>query len=142
MTSILSPLERSTFAAIADYLIPQAEGMPSATQVEVHGPMLDRILSLRPDLQEAFRRGIAKCVNVDATEASNSLNLNDPEAMTAIGLVASAAYYMAPSVRSLIGYPGQESRGDPSPDATPPYVENGLLQKVIDRGPIYKPTPR
>jgi len=142
MSSILTPEQRSTFAGIADYLIPNAEGMPSASEVDVHGAILDRVLMLRTDLQEAFLRGLEKCGGAPAAEAANALNRDDPAAMGAIGLAASAAYYMSPRVRKLIGYPGQESRPDPDPDATPPYVTNGMLQKVIDRGAIYKPTPR
>ena len=42
-------------------------------------------------------------------------------------------------MRALIGYPGQENRlGDP--DATPPYVANGMLKVVTDGGPIFRPT--
>lgn len=142
MSSSLTSEQRGVFAGLADFLIPQAEGMPSASQVDVHGAVLDRVLALRTDLQEAFLRGLDKCAGKPAGEAANTLNRTDAEALSAIGLAASAAYYMAPQVRALIGYPGQESRPDPDPDATPPYVANGMLQQVIDRGPIYKPTPR
>lgn len=142
MSAIVTPEQRSTFAGIADYLIPNTEGMPSASEVDVHGAILDRVLMLRTDLQEAFLRGLNSCTGVTPSDAANALNRNDPAAMGAVGLVASAAYYMTPRVRDLIGYPGQESRPDPDPDATPTYVTNGMLQKVIDRGPIFKPTPR
>jgi hypothetical protein len=133
--------ERATFRAIADVLIPAAEGMPAASEVDVHGDALDRILGLRPDLAERFFRGVRSAVGEDARTAAERLNARDPEALSAIGLVASAAYYMQPRVRELIGYPGQEKRpGDP--DETPEYVANGMLQQVLDRGPIYKPTPK
>jgi hypothetical protein len=49
---------------------------------------------------------------------------------------------MSPVVREKIGYPGQQSRPEADPDATPEYVANGMLQQVIDRGPIYRPTQR
>lgn len=140
MSAKLSDEQRRTFAGIADVLIPEAEGMPSATQAGVHEKVLDRVLGLRPDLREAFIRGIAAADGLDPQEAAERLNKEDPSALGAIGLVASAAYYMMPQVREMIGYPGQENRpGDP--DATPEYVANGMLQQVIDRGPIYKPTP-
>jgi hypothetical protein len=142
MSTIVTPEQRSTFAGIADYLIPNAEGMPSASEVDVHGAILDRVLTLRADLQEAFLRGLNGCAGAIPAEAANALNRDDPVAMGAVGLVASAAYYMTPRVRDLIGYPGQESRPDLDPDAPPPYVTNGMLQRVIDRGSIFKPTPR
>ncbi|MHA6642806.1 hypothetical protein [Mesorhizobium sp. A623] len=133
---------RDTFAAIADVLIPNAEGMPSASEMNVQGDMLDHILGLRPDLRENFMRGLKKAAGRDASEAANDLNQTDAAALSAIGLVASAGYYMMPPVRELIGYPGQQSRPESDPDAVPPYVKNGMLQQVIDRGPIFRPTPK
>jgi hypothetical protein len=140
--SILKDTQRATFAAIADVLIPNAEGMPAASEVDVQGDMADHILGLRPDMRENFLRGLEAAEGREAHEAANDLNRNDPEALTAIGLVASAGYYMTPRVRELIGYPGQESRPESDPDATPEYVANGMLQQVINRGPVFRPTPK
>jgi hypothetical protein len=134
-------IDRDIFAAIADILIPDAEGMPAASAVGVHEEVLDRILGLRPDLTEAFRRGIAFARGKDARIAAEALNQEDAQALTAIGLIASAGYYMSPRVRDLIGYPGQERRTFDA-DAVPEYVTNGMLKVVQDRGPIYKPTPK
>ena len=141
MSTKLDDASRRTFLAIADVLIPEAEGMPKASQVGVGGEILDRVLALRPDLREGFLRGLRAAAGKPPAEAAEALNRDDPAALGAIGLVASAGYYMSPQVRALIGYPGQESRpGDP--DETPEYVANGMLQQVIDRGPIFKPTPQ
>ena len=141
MSTKLDDASRRTFLAIADVLIPEAEGMPKASQVGVGGEILDRVLALRPDLREGFLRGLRAAAGKLPAEAAEALNRDDPAALGAIGLAASAAYYMSPQVRALIGYPGQENRpGDP--DETPEYVANGMLQQVIDRGPIFKPTPR
>ncbi|HVJ41896.1 MAG TPA: hypothetical protein VM639_10370 [Dongiaceae bacterium] len=142
MTTTLDARLRETFAAIADVLIPNAEGMPAASEVKVHETMLDHIVALRPDLREDLLRGLTKAAGRNATEAANDLNKTDAAALSAIGLVASAGYYMTPRIRELIGYPGQESRPDSDPDAVPEYVKNGMLQQVIDRGPIFKPTPK
>ena len=137
MVSPISNDERRTFAAIADVLIPAAEGMPAATEVDVHNEVADRLLGLRPDLLEPFKRGCAASVDKEAQTAAEWLNEHDPEALSAIGLIASAAYYMSPRVRELIGYPGQESR-PADPDETPEYIANGMLKVVEDRGPIYR----
>ncbi|CAN5424480.1 hypothetical protein BH10PSE7_BH10PSE7_18390 [soil metagenome] len=140
--STLDQTLRNTFAGIADVLIPNAEGMPSASEMNVQGDVLDHVLDLRPDLRENFLRGLTKAAGRDASEAANDLNRNDTAALSAIGMVASAGYYMTPRVRELIGYPGQQSRPEANPDATPEYVANGMLQQVIDRGPIFRPTPK
>lgn len=131
---------RGTFLGIADVLIPEAEGMPAASQMGV-GDTFERLLELRPDLAEAFRRGIAACTGQDPMTAAERLNREDPVAFSAVGLIAAAAYYMAPRVRELIGYKGQESR-PADPDETPPYIKNGMLKAVTDRGPIFRPTPK
>lgn len=141
MSSKLEDTLRRTFLAIADVLIPETEGMPAASQVGVGGDILDRMLALRPDLREGFIRGLRAAAGKPPIEAAETLNRDDPTALGAIGLVASAGYYMSPQVRALIGYPGQESR-PADPDVTPEYVANGMLQQVIDRGPIFKPTPK
>lgn len=137
MASVISEQERQTFAGIADVLIPAAEGMPSATEMDVHGGVTDRLLGLRPDLMEPFKRGCATAVDKDPQTASEWLNAHDTEALSAIGLVASAAYYMHPEVRNRLGYPGQENR-PADPDETPEYVANGMLKEVQDRGAIYR----
>jgi len=142
MSTKLDDNLRAVFAGIADVLIPEALGMPSASQVDVHGELTDRILGLRPDLRDDFMRGLKAAQGMAAADAAQKLNADDPAALTAIGLVASGGYYMTPRVRELIGYKGQESRPEADPDATPEYVENGMLQQVIDRGTIFKPTPR
>jgi hypothetical protein len=138
----LDPELRKTFAGIADVLIPNAEGMPSASEMNVQGEMLDHVLGLRADIREDFMRGLTSSAGRDPKDAANDLNKADPAALTAIGLAASAGYYMTPRVKELIGYPGQERRPDPDPDAEPEYVTNGMLQQVIDRGAIYRPTPK
>lgn len=140
--STIDPTLRETFRGIADVLIPDAEGMPAASAVGVHEGMLDHILGLRPDLRDDFLRGLTAVAGKPSLEAANLLNATDGAALTAIGLVASAGYYMSPVVREKIGYPGQQSRPEADPDATPEYVANGMLQQVIDRGPVYRPTRR
>jgi hypothetical protein len=139
MSQPLTAEIRADFLAIADRLIPAAEGMPAASEVRV-GELLDHILSLRPDLGEVFFRGLSAVHGRPAEEAAEMLNREDPEALSTIGLVAAAAYFMTQRVRTLIGYPGQEKRAF-DPNGTPEYMTNGMLQRVIDRGPIYRPTP-
>jgi hypothetical protein len=52
-----------------------------------------------------------------------------------------AGYYLHPEVQRRLGYPGQVgvvARVDTYPD----YVHEGQLERVLDRGPIYRPTPQ
>ena len=51
--------------------------------------------------------------------------------------MATGAYYLHPRVRRLIGYPGQKP--DPAADDESDYwLRDGLLDPVIDRGPIWR----
>ena len=62
----------------------------------------------------------------------------DERAVGRTAEVVPAAYFMNPHVQQLIGYAGQTPRPiDPHPD----YLDDGLLDSVISRGPIYRPTP-
>jgi hypothetical protein len=45
---------------------------------------------------------------------------------------------MNPKVRHAIGYAGQTPRPI---DSAPDYLDDGMLESVIRRGPIYRPTP-
>ena len=141
MSKIIDDDLRAAFLAIADVLIPEDAGMPAASRADVGGPVLDRILSLRDDLKEPFFRGLHAVTGIEPAAAAKALNTDDPIALATIGLVASAAYYMSPEIKQLIGYPGQQKRSFDA-DATPEYVTNGMLQVVIDRGPIYRSTPK
>lgn len=137
----LEAAERAALASIADILIPEAEGMPAASAIGVHEGGVDHVLSLRPELAADLLRGLRSVApGEDGAAAAERLNREDSAAMGAIGLVASAAYYRHPDVRRRLGYPGQEQR-PVRPEEEEDFRRDGLLQQVIDRGQIYRPTP-
>ena len=51
---------------------------------------------------------------------------------------APSAYFLNERVRQQIGYAGQTAL---QLDERPDYLDDGLLDSVIRRGPIYRPTP-
>ncbi len=65
---------------------------------------------------------------------------DDPAALETLVLLVTGAYYMHPKVRKLIGYPGQKATPE-YPDEAEYYLSDGLLDPVLARGPIYRPTP-
>jgi hypothetical protein len=140
MTAPVSDTLRETFRVMADLLIPKTDTMPSGSEVGVHGTVLDKILQLRPDLAPHFIRGVERAVGLDPAVARDLLDREDQPALIAIGLVASLAFYMDPVARRAIGYPGQERR-PVQPGEESDIWEGGMLQRVIDRGPIFRPTP-
>ena len=138
---MLTTHDRQTFAALADIIIPAWRSNPSASNAKVQDALLDRVLSARPDLTDAIMRAISTCADRDPSQAINALYRDDRPAFDAFTLAATGAYYMSETVRQAIGYPGQES---PPYDAhaTPEYLVDGTLERVVRRGPIYRPTPR
>ncbi len=140
MMSTLTPDLRTAFAAVADMLIPAYKKYPSATSVGVHEKMLDDVLGFRPDLVEAFLRGLASIDTANLSANVNTLYKADPDAFNAISLVASGGYYMAPQVREVLCYPGQEAVPY-NPHEVPEFLMNHRLEKVARRGPIYRSTP-
>ncbi|MDR5651633.1 hypothetical protein [Ruixingdingia sedimenti] len=136
----LTPQQRAAFGAIADYLIPAYKGLPAATAVGVHEGMVDAVLSYRPDIEEPFLRGLAAVDTGDLSPSLNALFRADADAFNALGLAASGGYYMTAEVRAILGYPGQESLTYDA-HATPDYLTDHMLERVVRRGPLYRPTP-
>lgn len=138
--TIPAPL-RELLAGLADGLIPGADGMPAPGELGIAGAQLDLVLASRPDLEPALRRALEQAPEAgDALEWIESLRIADPDAYDALVVAIVGGYYLHPEVQRRLGYPGQTPR--PLPAAgLPDYVEEGLLERIYERGPIYRPTP-
>lgn len=128
---------RSWLEPIADLLIPGDATMPSASSVGTARRQLDRVLAARPDLLPDLNRAWVITAEEDAETAIDSLQALDAAAYDAVRIVVAGGYYIHPEVREHLGYTGQE----PSVvrvDVVPEYVEEGLLERVIARGQIFR----
>lgn len=135
----LDAKERAVLAALADVLIPAGDGFPSASQACVAESGLDQILQVRPELEVELKRIVEKASGRSASELVTELQATVPGQFGLLSEFVSGAYFLNPHVREWLNYAGQLPRAiDPRPD----YLDDGLLQSVIDRGPIYRPTPR
>jgi hypothetical protein len=133
-------IDRARLAELADALIPAESGMPSAGQAGAAGEWLDAVLAARPDFETPLAGLAASTAGLSADEAIAVLPERDPAGWTALTAAVVAAYYMNPDVCERIGYAGQ--RAIPlDPDAPPDYLEDGLLDSVRSRPPVYRPTP-
>jgi hypothetical protein len=135
----LSDAQRAQLGAIADELIPAGGGMPSASEAGVSGQYLDDVLTSLPDLRDALDTTLAAVDGLEPAEAIAVLR-QDPAGWGVLTAVVPAAYFMNPAIREAIGYPGLERRPI-DVDAEPDYLADGLLDSVIARGPVYRPTP-
>jgi hypothetical protein len=123
---------------MADELIPASAEMPSASQAGVAGQGLDAVLKARPDLLDGLRELLRQVDGKAPVSAVASLRSADPVLFGLLGEIVAGAYFMNPRVRTAIDYHGQTKRPiDPEPD----YLRDGMLESVIGRGPIYRPTP-
>ncbi len=130
--------ERQRLAELADVLIPAGDSNLSASQADVGGRGLELFLATCPEMASSLQELLLKAANSDAPAAAANLREKDPSAFAVLAEFAAGAYFLNSAVREAIGYAGQTARPfDPAPD----YLEDGLLDSVIRRGPIYRPTP-
>ena len=133
------PAQRAVLAGLADVLIPAGDDMPSASAADVAGQGLNQVLAAVPSLGASLADVLARAKGREAAEVVTSLARTDPAAYGILTEVVTAAYFMNPDVRKAVGYTGQ---GPSSLDPRVDYMEDGLLESVIKRGPIYRPTPK
>jgi len=134
---------RRALETIGDYLIPEAHGMPAASKMAVGTSQLDVVLASRSDLAPVLEKTLAHAEIDDVAGFISGLESADPEGYGAITLAIVAGYYMHPEVHRLIGYPGQVPKDVQRMGEREIYQEGlmDLAAKVIERGPIYRPTP-
>ena len=131
--------ERAVLARLADVLIPAGEGFPSAHEAGVAGDGLDQVLALRPELAAGLKKILALAGDRPAAEVVAQLQASDPIGFGILAELIPGAYFLNPHVRSKLGYHGQSPRPiDPHAD----YLEEGLLEAVTARGPMYRATPQ
>ena len=134
---------RKDLETVGDYLIPEAHGMPAASAVDVGTTQLDTVLASRPDLAPLLEGALADADLDDIGGFVTALESDDPEAYGALTLAIVAGYYMHPEVHRLIGYAGQVPKDAQRLGEHEIYQEGlmDLAEKVLERGPIYRPTP-
>jgi hypothetical protein len=130
--------ERALLGRLTDQLIPAGEGLPAASAAGVAGPWLDAVLAARPDMAAGLKTLLLKARDREPAAFVDYVQKNDPAAFGILGEVAAAAYFMNPDVQKAIGYSGQGPRPI---EEHPDYLDDGLLEAVVQRGPIYRPTP-
>lgn len=131
------PACRPWLAAIADMLIPAAGDMPSASDMGVAEDQLDLVLRARPDLSRHLLRAWVSTEGSPPQEALETIGGTDAAAYDALRLVVAGGYYTHPEIKRRLGYTGQQPQVV-RVDQIPPYMEEGLLERVMERGPLYR----
>ncbi|MEM1068376.1 MAG: hypothetical protein AAGG48_21895 [Planctomycetota bacterium] len=128
--------ERETLLKLADCLIPSSKGRLSATEAHVDNWIND-VLQARPDLEKPLSRVLRQGRDKDPADFIEQLRQKKRKLFRTLTEVVAAAYFMNPEVKETIGYHGQVAH----PIDESLEVEPSLLQPVLQRGPIYRPTP-
>lgn len=136
----LDSTARQRIAALADTLMPGGDGLPLPSEIDIHHHWLDEALAAAPALAESLR--VALDVDDSPAGVVDKLRTSEPEVFMTLSFVLSGAYFMHPTVRKALGYDGQAiSENPPLEGEAEYYLEDGLLDPVITRGRIYRPTP-
>ena len=130
----MSEIDRETLAALADALIPAADGMPSASQAGAAGALLDEVLAVRRDLEEPLAELTAAARGADPGAEVERLKQENPPLFEALTTAVAGGYFLSADVRTRLGYPGQQAK------QLEDDFDQELLQPVIERGPIFRPT--
>ena len=131
---------RTVFAGLADVLIPAGAGMPSGGEVALRHGALDAVLGIRPDVAKGLAALLDAARGADPAAEVDRLRADDPDGFQLLTTVVAGGYFLDDGVREALGYRGQQAV--PIERQTPPdYEQDGLLASVIERGPIYRPTP-
>jgi hypothetical protein len=137
----LAPHLRARLVRIADGLIPGTEQMPAPGSLDIGGRQLELVLASRPELAEGLRSALEGAGDPDDPIAwVERLAASDPAAHEALVTVVVAGYYLHPEVQQRLGYPGQTGEVVRI-DAYPDFIYEGQLERVLERGAIYRPTP-
>ena len=131
----MTAIDRETLAALADALIPATDGMPSASQAGATGALLDEVLTVRGDLEEPLAELTAAARGAEPAAEVKRLEAEDPPLFEALTTAVAGGYFLSADVRERLGYPGQQAK------KLEDDFDQELLQPVIDRGPIFRPTP-
>lgn len=133
-------IDYTRLALFADVLIAGGAGLPPASTVDPDGAWIDRVFAVREDLAPLVADVMA--LKGDPQTVLDNLKLQDRIAFDSFAFAIAGAYLMNPRIRKLLGFPGAIPEANPAyPDEAESYLEDGILDIVIQRGPIYRPTP-
>jgi hypothetical protein len=135
----LTALERATLHRVADTLIPSTDADPAPTSLDEFDDWLDRAVAARAEQAGQLRSTLANLADVDAAnlwDALKTLDRSSPEDFQVLSAIVAGAYLMHPTIKELIGYPGQHAN-PPGFSEAADQLADGILDPVIDRGSIY-----
>jgi hypothetical protein len=137
----LTPKQAATLDVLADVIVPAVDQWPSASEAGVSETWVERALDALPNHHEAvLARVLDGAREEEPAAAIRRLEQEDPDGLNVLLLVVVGAYYLSPKVRRTLGWAGPR-RNPPIEGESDYYLEGGILDPVVARGSIYRPTP-
>jgi len=109
--TFLDPSQHATLLMLADALVPEAHGMPSAAHVLADGRLTARVLKLRCDLAAVLPSILDRLRGIAPTDALPALEYDEPAAFEVLFQVVASGYYLDAEVKQRLGYDGQQAHG-------------------------------
>jgi hypothetical protein len=135
----LEDQQRRTAANLADALCCSTEHpVARPSECPEFQRMLDVALATRVDMFDAVIDVLNEAANVeDAWAWLRALQRERPAVFRPLSSVLAGAYLMIPEIRKQVNYPGQGR--NPAPfDQAANELSDGILDPVLERGPIYR----
>jgi hypothetical protein len=127
--------ERHTFLRVAAILV------PGTGALDGFDDLAERALAARRDAFDTIVDELHRLADLEGSALETELRraAEDPHgAFGPLSTVIAGAYLMAPAGRAAVGYPGQAAR-PPRFDLAADEIMDGILDPVIDRGPVFRP---
>jgi hypothetical protein len=128
---------------IADVLIPACADDPAATSEPGFDEALTTALTARADAFDQIVTFLHHIDGKDTGEVAESLRVlhrDHQSDFQPVSAVVAGAWLQLPTVRRRIGYPGQH-RNPPTISQAVDELSDGILEPVLERGPIYIDPP-
>ena len=132
--------QRLILRRLGDVLAPANDTMPSFSEADRSGQFLTRAFEALPHLGPLALAAADGLGEAKPDEYLQRLSTEQPETFTALHLILVGAYLINRRVWRRLGYPGRKP-ALALEDEADFYLDGGLLNQVIARGPIYTPTP-
>jgi hypothetical protein len=132
--------QTASLRRLGDALAPASETMPSFSEADRSGRFLLRAFEALPHLAPLTVAAADGLGDSEPREYLERLSVEQPEMFSALHSTVVGAYLINRRVWRRLGYPGRKPR-PVLDDEADFYLEGGLLDPVIERGPIYRPTP-
>lgn len=140
----LKDAELVALLAIGDVLIPRSGDNPSPSELPDYQTWLALALGAFSGEFDELMATVASMSGRDGSAQQidaelRRLDQEEPDRFFVLSSVLAGAYFMSPVVRKLIRVPSLQP-DPPSLTAAADDLEDGILDAVIERGPLFTPT--